>query len=68
MTIEVTANAFLHHMMRNIAGLLIAIGRGDQRPEWAGDILKGRDRTLKSSGVARSSHDTRSTCSVRSLS
>jgi tRNA pseudouridine38-40 synthase len=45
-TLEVTANAFLHHMMRNIAGLLIAIGRGDERPEWAGEILQGRDRTL----------------------
>jgi tRNA pseudouridine38-40 synthase len=44
-TIEVTANAFLHHMMRNIAGLLIAIGRGDERPEWAAEILRGRDRT-----------------------
>ena len=43
-TIEVTANAFLHHMMRNIAGLLIAIGRGDERPEWAREVLAGRDR------------------------
>jgi tRNA pseudouridine38-40 synthase len=45
-TIEVTANAFLHHMMRNIAGLLIAIGRGDEEPEWAEQVLRGRDRTL----------------------
>ena len=44
-TIEVTANAFLHHMMRNIAGLLIGIGRGDERPEWAAEVLRGRDRT-----------------------
>jgi tRNA pseudouridine38-40 synthase len=44
-TIEVTANAFLHHMMRNIAGLLIAIGRGDEAPQWADEVLKGRDRT-----------------------
>ncbi len=29
--IEVTANAFLHHMVRNIAGLLIAIGQGERR-------------------------------------
>ena len=43
--IEATANAFLHHMMRNIAGLLIAIGRGEAAPSWAGEILEGRDRT-----------------------
>ncbi len=43
--IEVTANAFLHHMVRNIAGLLIAIGRGDAEPAWADAVLAGRDRT-----------------------
>lgn len=43
--IEATANAFLHHMMRNIAGLLIAVGRCDAAPEWAGEVLEGRDRT-----------------------
>ena len=43
--IEATANAFLHHMMRNIAGLLIAIGRGDRPLEFAGEVLAGRDRT-----------------------
>jgi len=43
--IEATANAFLHHMMRNIAGLLIAIGRGDAPVEFAREVLCGRDRT-----------------------
>lgn len=43
--IEVTANAFLHHMVRNIAGLLIAIGQGEQRPAWAREVLESRDRT-----------------------
>jgi tRNA pseudouridine38-40 synthase len=43
--IEVTANAFLHHMVRNIAGLLIAIGRGDREPGWAVSVLESRDRT-----------------------
>jgi tRNA pseudouridine38-40 synthase len=43
--VEVTANAFLHHMVRNIAGLLIAIGHGDQRPAWAREVLEGRDRS-----------------------
>ena len=43
--IEATANAFLHHMMRNIAGLLIAIGRGDAPAGFAREVLLGRDRT-----------------------
>jgi tRNA pseudouridine38-40 synthase len=43
--IEAVANAFLHHMVRNIAGLLIAVGKGDQPPEWARAVLAGRDRT-----------------------
>src|SRR5215469_5623858 len=43
--IEATANAFLHHMMRNIAGLLIAIGRGDLPVGFVGEVLAGRDRT-----------------------
>jgi tRNA pseudouridine38-40 synthase len=42
--IEATANAYLHHMMRNIAGLLIAIGRGDAPPSWAKEVLECRDR------------------------
>jgi tRNA pseudouridine38-40 synthase len=43
--IEAVANAFLHHMVRNIAGLLIAVGKGDQPPGWARSVLEGRDRT-----------------------
>jgi tRNA pseudouridine38-40 synthase len=43
--IEATANAYLHHMMRNIAGLLIAIGKGDASPAFAREVLEGRDRT-----------------------
>jgi tRNA pseudouridine38-40 synthase len=43
--IEATANAFLHHMMRNVAGLLIAVGRGEAPPSWAREVLEGRDRT-----------------------
>jgi tRNA pseudouridine38-40 synthase len=42
--IEATANAFLHHMMRNLVGLLIAVGKGEAPPAWAGEVLKGRDR------------------------
>lgn len=43
--IEAVANAFLHHMVRNIAGLLISVGKGDQPPDWARTVLEGRDRT-----------------------
>jgi tRNA pseudouridine38-40 synthase len=43
--IEATANAFLHHMVRNIAGLLIAIGKADAPVHWAREVLEGRDRT-----------------------
>ena len=43
-TIRIEANAFLHHMVRNIVGSLLPIGRGEQRPEWLGELLAGRDR------------------------
>jgi tRNA pseudouridine38-40 synthase len=42
--LEVTANAFLHHMVRNLAGLLIAIGRAELRPADVERILAARDR------------------------
>jgi len=44
-SIEVTANAFLHHMVRNIAGLLIAIGKADAPAARVQQVLAGRDRT-----------------------
>jgi len=44
--LEVTANAFLHHMVRNIAGLLIHIGTGEAQPQHAAQVLAGRDRRL----------------------
>jgi tRNA pseudouridine38-40 synthase len=45
-TIELTANAFLHHMVRNIAGVLITIGCGERAVGWALEVLEHRDRTL----------------------
>lgn len=45
-TLEVTANAFLHHMVRNIAGVLIAIGKGEQVETWTREVLGRRDRSL----------------------
>lgn len=41
---EFEANAFLHHMIRNIMGCLIAIGQGQQRPEWMAEVLAARSR------------------------
>jgi tRNA pseudouridine38-40 synthase len=46
LSIEIHANAFLHHMVRNIAGVLIAIGTGEQEVSWTQKILDLRDRTL----------------------
>ena len=43
--IEATANAFLQHMVRNLVGLLLQIGVGKAPPEWAAEVLAGRDRT-----------------------
>lgn len=44
LSIEVTANAFLHHMVRNLAGLLMSVGSGDSPPERVAAVLAGRDR------------------------
>jgi len=54
LTLGVTANAFLQHMVRNIAGTLAAIGLGEQDVEWVSDVLKSRDR--KAGGVAAPPH------------
>ncbi len=42
--IEFEANAFLHHMIRNIMGCLIQIGQGKKPPEWMQTVLAARDR------------------------
>ncbi|RDZ28814.1 tRNA pseudouridine(38-40) synthase TruA [Lysobacter silvisoli] len=44
--IEVQANAFLHHMVRNIVGSLLPVGRGERPEAWIGELLAGRDRTV----------------------
>ena len=41
---KLRANAFLHHMVRNIVGSLIYVGKGDYPPEWLQQVLQGRDR------------------------
>lgn len=44
--LDVEANGFLHHMVRNIAGVLMEIGAGERPPSWAREVLEMRDRTL----------------------
>ena len=41
---EFEANAFLHHMIRNIMGCLIAIGQGKRPPQWIGEVLAAHNR------------------------
>jgi tRNA pseudouridine38-40 synthase len=43
--VRATANAFLHHMVRNIVGALVTVGLGRQSPEWLDSVLSARDRT-----------------------
>ncbi len=44
--LEVAADAFLHHMVRNIAGVLMAIGSGEQPAAWVRELLALRDRSV----------------------
>jgi tRNA pseudouridine38-40 synthase len=44
--ISVQANAFLHHMVRNIVGSLLVVGRGERDEDWIAELLAGRDRTV----------------------
>lgn len=41
---EFDANAFLHHMVRNLMGSLVAVGSGSRSPAWLGQVLESRDR------------------------
>jgi tRNA pseudouridine38-40 synthase len=46
LTVEVTANAFLHHMVRNIVGTLVEVGDGSRPADWVAESLATRDRRL----------------------
>ncbi len=46
MIFEVSADAFLHHMVRNIVGCLVYVGKGKYPPEWLAEVLTSRDRKL----------------------
>ena len=43
---EFRADAFLHHMVRNIVGSLVYVGKGRHEPGWIGEVLASRDRAL----------------------
>ena len=43
---EFEANAFLHHMIRNIMGCLIAVGQGQHPPDWLAEVLAARRRDV----------------------
>ena len=45
LVLEITANGFLHHMVRNIAGVLMAVGRGEKPVTWIQELLQVKDRT-----------------------
>jgi tRNA pseudouridine38-40 synthase len=46
LAIDFKANAFLQHMVRNLVGALVEIGRGTQAPSWARALMASGDRTL----------------------
>jgi len=43
---EFEANAFLHHMVRNLMGCLLAVGQGKQAPHWVAQVLQARSRKV----------------------
>jgi tRNA pseudouridine38-40 synthase len=53
-TLDVTANAFLQHMVRNIMGTVATVGLGEQSIEWMSEVLDSRDR--KTGGIAAPAH------------
>ena len=46
MIFDLNANAFLHHMVRNIVGCLVYIGKGKHPPQWMKEVLESRNRNL----------------------
>jgi len=45
-TIDISANAFLYHMVRNIVGCLIPVGTGEKSIQWFTEVFRGRDRAV----------------------
>ncbi len=54
--VDIEANAFVYHMVRNIVGALLAIGLGERDQDWLAEVLAARDRrqsavTAEASGL-----------------
>lgn len=45
LSITVDGTAFLKHMVRNLVGTLVEVGKGKRPPEWVGEVLASHDRT-----------------------
>jgi tRNA pseudouridine38-40 synthase len=43
---DLSADAFLHHMVRNIVGCLVYVGKGKHSPDWLAEVLCSRERSL----------------------
>jgi len=52
--VDIMANAFLHHMVRNIAGVLMSIGAGERPTQWSKQVLESKDRRL--GGITAAAH------------
>jgi tRNA pseudouridine38-40 synthase len=52
--IDAVADGFLHHMVRNIVGVLMEVGQGKRGPDWSREVLEGRDRAL--GGITAPAH------------
>jgi tRNA pseudouridine38-40 synthase len=46
LTFDLSADAFLHHMVRNMIGCLVYVGKGKYPSAWLAEVLAGRERSL----------------------
>ena len=46
LVVDIKANAFLHHMVRNIVGSLMRVGQSQEPPHWIKDVLLAKNRCL----------------------
>jgi tRNA pseudouridine38-40 synthase len=53
-TVEIEANAFLHHMVRNIMGVLLKVGTLAQQPHWVKEVLEAKNRQAASDTASAS--------------
>ena len=52
MVIDIAANAFLHHMVRNIVGSLLLVGKGERSVAWFEQVLASKDRSRAADKIA----------------